>query len=76
MILLTELKEGESARIVEIIGGRGVRQKLDALGIRVGVKVKKVSSLMWRGPIVIMAENTQVAIGWGMAQKIVVVPEK
>ena len=76
MIPLTDLDEGESGKVIEIVGGRGIHQKLDALGIRIGVKVKKVSSLMLRGPVVIMVGNTQIAIGRGMAQRIIVEVEK
>jgi len=76
MFPITDLEEGKASKVIEIIGGRGIHQKLDAFGIRVGVQVKKVSSLMLRGPVVITVGNTQIAIGRGMAQKIIVGFEK
>ena len=72
LIPLTDLDEGESGKVVEIAGGRGVYQKLDAMRITIGVRVKKMSSLMLRGPVVIVVGNTQVAIGRGMANKVMV----
>lgn len=76
MISLTELEEGKTGKVVEIIGGRRMYQKLDGLGIRVGIKIKKISALILRGPVVVEVGNTQVAIGYGMAKRIVVEIEK
>ena len=67
---LTELKPGEQAIIDEIQGGNQMKQKVDNLGIRVGVSVKKISSQYMRGPISIQVGSTQIALGYRMAQKI------
>ncbi len=72
MIPLTDLDEGESGKVIEVAGGGGIHQKLDALGIRVGIQIKKISSLMLMGPVVVAVGNTQIAIGRGMANKIMV----
>jgi len=69
---VTQLKEGEKAKVIEIIGGCGLIRKLDALGIRPGVEITKISSQVLRGPQTLQIGNTQVAIGFGMAKKIVV----
>ena len=71
-INLTQLKERERARIVGVCGGEGFVRKLDASGIRVGVEIIKISSQFMRGPIVIKAGSTQIAVGYGMARKIMV----
>ncbi|MBI4655648.1 MAG: FeoA domain-containing protein [Elusimicrobia bacterium] len=71
-IPLTDLDRGKTGKVLEISGGRGIRQKLDALGIRTGVKIKKISSQILRGPAIVQAGNTKVAIGYGMAGKIIV----
>ena len=47
-------------------------RRLDALGIRVGETITKVSSQWMRGPVLVRHGNTDVAIGYGMAQKIMV----
>jgi len=69
---LTQLEEGENGVVVDILGGHGLIRRLESLGIRVGKKVTKVSSQFMRGPITIRIDNFQVAIGFGMARKILV----
>jgi ferrous iron transport protein A len=69
---LTQLEEGENGVVVDIQGGHGLIRRLESLGIRVGKKVTKVSSQFMRGPITIRVDNFQVAIGFGMARKILV----
>lgn len=69
---LTQLKEGESGLVMEIQGGYGLHSRLESLGIRVGKKVIKVSSQLMRGPVTVRIDNSQVAIGFGMARKILV----
>ena len=52
--------------------GTGFGRRLEALGIRPGKKVTKVSSMFFRGPVTLRIDNTQVAIGFGMANRILV----
>lgn len=73
---LTQLKEGESGIVVEINGGFGLIRRLESLGLRVGKKVTKVSSQLMRGPLTIRIDNSQMAIGFGMARKILLRVEK
>jgi len=69
---LLELKPGESGIIIEIQGGFGLVRHLESLGIRVGKKVTKVSAQLWRGPQVIKIDNIQLALGFGMAKRVLV----
>jgi ferrous iron transport protein A len=46
--------------------------RLQALGIMPGKIVTKVSSAFMRGPVVIVVDRVQVAIGFGMASRIIV----
>ncbi|MFH1352557.1 MAG: FeoA family protein [bacterium] len=73
---LTQVKERVVCEIVEMTGGMGFAGKLAAMGITVGTKVKKISSQIMKGPVTIQLGNTQVAIGFGMAKKIIVRGEK
>jgi len=73
---LTQMKEGERGRVVDIQGGWGLLRKLEALGIRLGTEIVKVSSQLMRGPIIIRVGNTQVAISFGMARRIIVEQKK
>lgn len=73
---LTQLKEGQSGIVVEIDGGFGLIKRLQTLGLRTGKKVTKVSSQLMRGPITVRIGNSQIAIGFGMARKIILRAEK
>jgi ferrous iron transport protein A len=69
---LSELDSGDSGKVVEISGGLGIRRKVEAMGIRPGKSITKVSGMFMRGPVVAKVDRMQVAIGWGMARKIMV----
>ena len=71
-MLLTELKPKEVARIVELTGGEKSIHKLESLGVREGKKVTMMSSHFWHGPVTVMVDKIKIAIGHGMAKKIIV----
>jgi len=75
-LTLAEMKTGQTGIVVGVLGGRGLIQRLDALGIRPGKKVTKLSSTLFRGPVMLRVNNAQVAVGFGMARKIVVEADK
>ncbi len=73
---LVEMESGESGVVVSMVGGKAMRSRLEALGVRVGVELRKVSAQLLRGPVTVRVGGTQLAIGFGMAERIVVeVPE-
>ncbi|TET27026.1 MAG: ferrous iron transport protein A, partial [Dehalococcoidia bacterium] len=57
---------------VQVQGGYGMVNRLSALGIRPGKRITKVSSMLMRGPVTIQVDRAQVAIGFGMAKRIIV----
>lgn len=69
---LVRMQSGQSGIIVRIEGGIGMVNRLAALGIRPGKRVTKVSSMLMRGPVTIVVDRTQVAIGFGMANRVIV----
>ena len=69
---LRQMQAGQSGTVVQIEGGAGLVNRLSALGIRVGKRITKVSSMVMHGPITIQIDNAQVALGFGMANRIVV----
>ncbi len=71
-IPLSRMQVGQSGRVLQIQGGHGLINRLSALGIRPGQRVSKVSSMFMRGPVTIQVGNAQVAIGFGMANRIIV----
>jgi ferrous iron transport protein A len=70
--LLTELKPGEQGIVVAVHGGRGIQARLRSLGLVEGQTLRKLSALAWGGPVVVEVKRTQVAIGRGMAARILV----
>lgn len=71
---LVDLKPGDEAVISGVDGGHGIITNMENLGIRLGVGVKVVSRHFMKGPVVVLAGSSRVAIGFGMAKKIVVEP--
>jgi ferrous iron transport protein A len=71
-LTLAQMRTGQTGAVVEVLGGHGLIRRLDALGIRPGKKVTKLSSTLFRGPVILRVNNTQVAVGFGMARKIIV----
>ncbi len=71
-ITLARLQPGLSGVVVQIQGGHGLANRLSALGIRPGKRITKISSMFMRGPVTIQVDRAQVAIGFGMASKIIV----
>jgi len=75
-LTLADMRTGQTGTVVVVMGGHGLIRRLDALGIRPGRKVTKLSSTLFRGPIILRVDNTQVAVGFGMARKIIVEVDK
>jgi len=69
---LTQMQPGVTGIVKEIQGGQGLVRKLQSMGLRPGKKIAKVSSHFWRGPQTIEIDNSQIAIGFGMAKRILV----
>jgi len=70
------MRTGQTGTVVGVLGGHGLIRRLDALGIRPGRKVTKLSSTLFSGPVILRVNNTQVAVGFGMARKIIVETDK
>jgi len=69
---LVQMDIGQTGTVIEVLGGRGLVRRLDALGIRPGKKVTKISSTLFRGPVTLRVDNAQIAVGFGMAKRIIV----
>lgn len=75
-LTLGQMEAGQTGTVIQILGGRGLNRRLEAMGIRPGKKVTKISSMFFRGPVTFRSDHTQVAIGFGMANKILVETDK
>lgn len=73
---LDKLKPGQIGVVREIRGGGGVARRLSALGIRPGKELTKVSAMFMGGPVVLSIDRRQLALGNGMAGKVLVEAKK
>lgn len=71
-INLAMMEKGQKGTISNIIGGRTFRMKLESMGIHPGSKVTKVSNLFNKGPVILHVGGTEVALGYNMANRIMI----
>ena len=71
-ITLAGMKKGQAGRVLAVQGGMGLARRLESMGIRPGVLVVKESNSFLKGPVTIRVGNAQVALGYGMASRILV----
>jgi len=74
-ITLDLAKESQKVKVVDISGGWGIRQRLGCLGIHPGDIITVKRSAIMRGPILISVHGNQVALGRGVARRVVVEEE-
>jgi Fe2+ transport system protein FeoA len=72
MILLSEFPVGQSGILKGISGGNGLRQKFDEMGMQIGKEIKVTSRQWGHGPVIIKYGNTEIAIGHGMAEQVLI----
>lgn len=75
-ISLLQLKPGKKSRVVEIIGGKTLENRLMGMGIYLGRDISKVGHFVLRGPVAIKAGRTTIALGHDMAKRIIVEDDK
>lgn len=71
---LIDLKKNEKAEVVELEGGEPMSRRLESMGIRPGKMISRISSQLMGGPIIVMVDGRQTAMGRGMAAKVRVQP--
>jgi ferrous iron transport protein A len=65
------MKTGARGKVVEVMGGHGAMAKLSAQGIVPGMVVVKTGELKG-GPVLLKVGGAQVALGRGIAKRVVV----
>jgi ferrous iron transport protein A len=70
------MRAGEQGVVFEILGGIGSRHRLEVRGVRPGVTIEKMTGSPFGGPVVIRIGRMRLAIGYGMASKVVVEVKK
>ncbi len=73
---LVEMETGGKGEIVRIDGGEGMVKRLWVLGVVPGKRIEKVSSIIGKGPVVIRLGQQEIALGRGIAQRILVRVER
>ena len=75
-ISLVDMRIGQSGTVMGFQGGGGFARNLNALGVRIGKRIRKVSSMLMNGPVVVEVDGMRIAIGFGMARRIAVEVEE
>lgn len=70
---LAMASEGTRVRIDRLLGGKGLEMRLTSLGLNVGSEL--VVSLHQGGKLVVLRGETRLALGAGMAHKILVIEQ-
>lgn len=71
-ISLAQMKANQKGKVVEISGGAGLQNRLINMGIYKGRDIIKLSHIGLRGPVVIKSGRSILALGRGMAAKIII----
>jgi Fe2+ transport system protein FeoA len=69
---LVQIKADEKVKILEILGGSNLESRLLSMGVYKGKSVIKLSHIGLRGPVVIKAGRSILALGHGVAEKIII----
>jgi len=69
---LEKVYENKKAMVTDIQGGQEVRQRLGQMGIHPGDTITMLRYGALRGPILIEVHGSQVALGRGIASRIIV----
>lgn len=71
-VSLVQLKAGHKAKVLDILGGRSLENKLMSMGIYKDKEISKLSHIGLKGPVVIKVSRSILALGHGIAEKIIV----
>lgn len=71
-VSLAEMKEKRKGKVVEISGGSAFVNRMMSMGIYPGREISKLSHFALRGPVAIKVGRSVLALGHGMASKIII----
>lgn len=74
MMPLTMASPGEDIKLIAINGGQRIRKRLADLGLTPGTVLRVVQADAWGPLIVAFKDDARLALGRGMAHKIMVEP--
>ncbi|RLG60396.1 ferrous iron transport protein A [Candidatus Geothermarchaeota archaeon] len=71
---LIDLKPGEKGIVMAVRGGWGLMRRVAELGLTPGTEVIMIRGAPFRGPVEVLVRGVVVALGRGVAVKILVKP--
>ena len=71
-ISLAQMKENQKGRVLEIASGSLLQSRLMSMGIYKGREITKLSHFALKGPVALKVGRTVMALGHGMASKVIV----
>ncbi|MCK4598937.1 ferrous iron transport protein A [Candidatus Bipolaricaulota bacterium] len=71
MMPLSMVSSGELVQVIAINAGRGLRRRLASMGLTPGVQVRVINSQR-PGPVVLDLKGSRLALGHGIAHRIMV----
>ena len=74
-ISLVRIKAGNKGKVLEILGGTNLQDKLMNMGMYKGKEVTKLSHIGLRGPVVIKSGRSILALGHSVAAKVILEQE-
>lgn len=74
-VSLINLKPNHKGKVSAILGSAGLQNRLMSMSLYVGKEITKLSYIGLRGPVVIRVGRSVLALGHGMATKIIVETE-
>lgn len=73
MMPLNMVNQNQEVKLVAIQGGLKMKQRLADLGLNIGMNIR-VLKKTGGGPMIIAVKESRLALGWGMANRILVEP--
>lgn len=74
-ISLVQMKENRKGKVIEILGGTNLQERLMNMGVYKGKEIAKLSHIGLRGPVVIKTGRSILALGHGVAAKVILEQE-
>ncbi|MBM3255391.1 MAG: ferrous iron transport protein A [Candidatus Omnitrophica bacterium] len=74
-ITLLQMKRNQRGRIIDISGGTALLSRMMSMGLYSGREITKVGQMALRGAVTIKVGRAVIALGHGMARKIILETE-
>ena len=69
---LIKMKKNQKGKVYEVTGGGNLSNRLMSMGIYQGCTITKLSHFALRGPVAVRIVRTVIALGHGVASKVMV----